>query len=97
MPLPALFAFGAVGAFLAYIIAFLLLELIRYLDEDVIIVKRRLAILILIMVLYVVSGGLFTLAVGASDIKAAVFTGAGWQTIFKGAIEIVSLLTKRLA
>jgi predicted phage tail protein len=70
--------------------------LIRYLDEDVRIVKRRLAILILIMVLYVVGGGLFTLAVGASDIKAAVFTGAGWQALFKGGIESVSLVTKRL-
>lgn len=60
------------------------------------IVKRRIVIFILIMILFVVGGGLFTLAVGASDIRAAVFTGAGWQAIFKGGIESVSSLTKRV-
>lgn len=90
-----LFGWGIAGAFVSYVVAFLLPELIRYIEPDVRIIPRRVILFAIIMLVFMVVGGLVTWAIGASDNKAAFFTGLGWQGIVKGGAEVADAISKR--
>lgn len=88
------FGLGVIGAFASYVILFFLPELTRYLDDSVVVVRRRIIVFALIMITLLSVGGLVTMALEPSDARSALFMGMGWQSLVKGSTDFLAGLTR---
>jgi hypothetical protein len=89
-----LFAWGALGGFVAFLLAAATPELIRKYYRNEKIRDQRLAIPLLVMIVITASGGLSADITGSKnlDYKQAILLGLGWSILLPSAGKIIEVL-----
>jgi len=89
------FGWGAVGAFINSLVAFIIPELVSLLNDDKKkIGTRRVGLFCFLALFLIAIGGFVTMAFSPADPKTRLLTGLGWQGLLKGLMDGGSAVLK---